>query len=198
MEKYKIYRSVLNDKALVNKLIKTNRFVRPPVKIPFVVDNLWEWKRSEKFPSRRFSAFASPQAHLAKKQGPSEGNVYRVELVGRYKICQLKGYRNAVRHPDCITLPILLFEKIGNDWLSSSMDAKLTLGRLWLPALTKEEVEQIFNQVPFFVEHRELIHDSIRFWDDVQVIDDQHPVIDDESELFFEAIDGYYLRPFEE
>jgi len=198
METLKIYRSILNDKKMVNRLLQTNSIVRPPVKIPFVVDNLWEWKRPERFPSRRYSAFASPQAHLAKKQGPADGKVFQVELIGRYKICQLKGFRNAIQHPECIGLPILLFEKLGNDWLSSGVEAKLAIGRLWLPTLTKNEVEQFFNQVPFFIENREQIYNSIRFWDDAKLIDDHNPIIDDESELFFEAIDGYYLRPIDE
>jgi hypothetical protein len=194
----KIYRSVLEGSNLVNRLLKTDSFVRPPGKIPFVVDNLWEWARSERFPSRRFSAFASPEIRIAREQGPANGEVYQVELVGKYRLCQIQGYLNAVHHPDCINLPILLFERLGNGWLSSGLDTKLDIGRLWLPALHKDEVERIFEEAPFFKEHRSEIASSIHFWEDVRLIDHQNPVLDDRGEIFFEAIDGYYLRPLHE
>jgi hypothetical protein len=193
----KIYRSVLNGSNLVNRLLKTDSFVRPPVKIPFVVDNLWEWARTDKFPSRRISAFASPRVDLARQQGPRHAEVYRVELIGRYKICQVVGYPNAVHHPDCVNIPILLFEKLGNDWLRSAMEAKLEIGRLWLPALSKDEVEQIFQKVAFFAKNRHEIISSIHFWEDVHLINDQNPIVDD-GEIFFETTDGYYLRPLHE
>src|SRR5215468_6363143 len=96
-----IFRAVLEAHERPNRLLRTGDIMRPPLKVPYVVDNLWEWVRPECYPSRRFSAFASPQPDLAKEQGAKEGGVYRVEFRGHRRICQLKGYRNAKDHPDC-------------------------------------------------------------------------------------------------
>jgi len=190
-----IYRSVFDGANMANRLLRTDSITRPPVKIPFVVDNLWEWARPEKYPSRRLSSFASPQIRLAKKQGPPNGEVYRIEFPGRFRICQLKEYQDATHHPECISLSVALFEKLGNGWLKSSMQSKDEAGRLWLPVLKKEEVDALFEQVQILSEYREELRASIHFWEDVELIDPEHPRINEENELFFEAPDGYYLRP---
>ncbi len=60
-----VFRSVLLiDGVGPDRLLRTDRILRPPVSVPNVVDNLWEWTRPEEFPSRRFAAFASPKRKL--------------------------------------------------------------------------------------------------------------------------------------
>lgn len=38
---------------------------RTPGNVPYLVDNLWEYLRSENFPSRRHAVYASPTPELA-------------------------------------------------------------------------------------------------------------------------------------
>lgn len=196
--KIDIYRSILEAEDQVGRLLRTDDIMRPPLKVPYVVDNLWEWVRPEKYPSRRFSAFASPQPDIAREQGPEKGEVYRVEFRGNYRICQVRGYRNAKDHPECISLPIFLFERLGDKWVRSSLESKDQVGRLWIPTLSKAEVDSLFQSAPELVRLREDLRSSIRFWDDVELVDEERPVLEAESELFFAAPDGYYLRPLTE
>jgi hypothetical protein len=194
----RVFRAVLDAEDTADRIIRTDTILRPPLKVPYVVDNLWEWVRPEKFPCRRFAAFASPQIQLAREQGAKEAKVYRVEFRGNYTIAQLKGYRNAKHHPDCISLPIFLFEKLGDGWLRSSLESKNEIGRLWIPTLSKAEVESLFREVPALGALRESLRTSIRFWEDVELIEEESREVDPEGELFFEAPDGYYLRPLTE
>lgn len=53
-------RKVYQGQEITNKTYKPHATVRPPGNIPYVVVNLWEWKRPLAFPNRRFSAFDSP------------------------------------------------------------------------------------------------------------------------------------------
>jgi hypothetical protein len=40
---------------------------RPPSNVPYIVDNLWEWKRPEGYPNRRYSVFCSPSPEIARE-----------------------------------------------------------------------------------------------------------------------------------
>ena len=72
-----IFRSVLLTNGVApDKLLRPDDAPRPPVSVPNVVDNLWEWARPERFPSRRFAVFASPSPELAADHGPEGGRVY--------------------------------------------------------------------------------------------------------------------------
>jgi len=61
-----IFRSVLLMNGVApDKLLCPDEIPRPPVSVPNLVDNLWEWARPEHFPSRRFAIFASPSPESA-------------------------------------------------------------------------------------------------------------------------------------
>ena len=189
-----IYRSVLLMGGVApDKLLRTDDIPRPPVSVPNVVDNLWEWVRPDRFPSRRFAIFASPTRELAESHGPEGGHVYRVEFHGPVVICQVRGYRNSKRHPECVSLPIFLYEHLGPSFLAAAMERKIEAGRLWLPCLTKSEVDRLFEESPELRALRDDLRKTVRYWDDVVLVDDEHGM-DEESEVFFDAPDGYYLR----
>jgi hypothetical protein len=96
-----IFRSVSVKKPVVtDELIHYRNSMRPPENVPYIVDNLWECKRPEAFPNRRFSVFASPQPQLALESDPENGTVFKVELQGQLKLYQVTKYRDAKLHLD--------------------------------------------------------------------------------------------------
>jgi hypothetical protein len=189
-----IFRSVLLTNGVEpDRLLRPDPVPRPPVSVPNVVDNLWEWARPERFPSRRFAVFGSPSPELAAEHGPDGGEVYAVEFLGDATICQVRGYGNSKHHPECIRLPIFLYERLGGDFLGASMEGKVDAGRLWLPCLTKEDVERVLAESSRLRDVRDELRDEVRYWDDVVLVDSSSPC-DPEDELFFDAPGGYYLR----
>lgn len=190
-----IFRSVLLTNGVArDKLLRPDAIPRPPVSVPNVVDNLWEWARPERFPSRRFAVFGSPSPELAAEHGPEGGRVYAVEFHGDVTICQVRGYRNSKHHPECVRLPIFLYERLGGTFLAAAMERKVDAGRLWLPCLTKADVERVLAESSELRGLRDALLGEVRYWDDVVLIDGSSPLIDPEDELFFDAPDGYYLR----
>jgi hypothetical protein len=190
-----IFRSVLLTNGVApDKLLRPDPIPRPPVSVPNVVDNLWEWARPERFPSRRFAVFGSPSLEQAAEHGPEGGEVYAVEFNGGVTICQVRGYRNSKLHPECVRLPIFLYERLGGAFLAAAMERKVDAGRLWLPCLTKAEVERVLAESSELQDVRDGLLDEVRYWNDVAIIDGSSPLIDPEDELFFDAPDGYYLR----
>jgi hypothetical protein len=190
-----IFRSVLLMAGVApDKLLRPTKVPRPPVSVPNVVDNLWEWARPEGYPSRQFAIFASPTRELAATHGAEGGQVYSVEFNGAVVLCQVRGYGNSKTHPECVTLPIFLYERLGETFLSAGMDRKVEAGRLWLPSLSKAEVERLVEESSELRALKNELRATVRYWDDVVLIDAANPKIDRESELFFDAPDGYYLR----
>jgi len=165
------------------------------VNVPNVVDNLWEWLRPAEFPNRRSSVFAAPTEELARREGPENGVVCRVDLPGDYNMCQLRGYSNSKKHPDCVALPILMYDRLGDDWINEALPRKLQAGQLWLPCVTKEEVECLFSEVEVLRNLRGEIAEKVRYWSDVVRVDSRHPCVDAEGEVFFTTAAGFYLTP---
>lgn len=192
----KIYRSVLHD-TFPPGFQTTPSTGRAPVYVPNVVDNLWEWQRPDDMPSRRRSVFASPTPELARAGGPSGGHVYMIHFHGSFKACQLRRVRNSRSHAETIDLPILLYKLLGDDWLWSSTRKKAPAGQLWLPCLAREEVEHSFEEVAELRSIRAEIESAVRYWDDARLLDADHPDLDPDGEVFFEAPSGYTLLPIE-
>lgn len=188
-----IYRSAFPD-LVRDGIDTTGDVVRPPLYVPNVVDNLWEWQRPIEFPSRRMSAFASPTPQLARQGGPPQGKVYQVDLASAVKVCQLQGYRNSRDHPEATSLPILLYERLGADWIAARMEEKDPAGRLWLPCLSQAEVEQLFADVHELRIIRAEMLFSIQYWNHVRLLDSADFKLDPEGEVFFEAPNGYRMR----
>ena len=190
----KIFRCVIEKPDTTTKLKMPKNTMRPPGNVPYIVDNLWEWKRPEGYPNRRYSVFASPQPSLARDSGPKGGTVYSVEFEGKYKLCQVVGYADSKEHPECRSLKKLILNKLGQEWIDSSLSAKKEIGRLWIPCLSKGDVDQLFGKIPLLKEFRDEVYNCIKYWDDVVLIKSGQPIRNEKGELFFEPLKGYWLR----
>jgi hypothetical protein len=114
-----IYRCIEERPDIASQLKKTYATKRPPGNIPYLVDNLWEWKRPDGYPCRRSAAYASPQPYLAQDSGASGCTVFRVELMEGFLLCQLQGYKDSKFHPECKSA------KENKSSKSSTQDSKL-------------------------------------------------------------------------
>lgn len=161
---------------------------RPPGNVPFVVDNLWAWTRPDGFPDRRHAVFASPRAELAELQDFS-GIVYRVLIEENLNHCiaQIEK-KDAREHLDCKDLPKLLIKRLGTDWVNSDKAIKTPAGQLWMPCLSKEEVEAVFRESEL-APHREEVFAAVTYWKNARM-DGDLPYPD--GEIFFEA-DSWHL-----
>jgi hypothetical protein len=203
MSRCDVCRAVSENLDVTDKLFKIHSTMRPPGHVPYVVDNLWEWKRPDEFPNRRFSAFACPTPELAGKTFEGNCKVYRVEFNGeikKTKMCQLRSDKvpnltDSKFHPECISLRKLLISKLGMDWFSKDMSKKQAIASLWMPCLRKEDAEKLFESAEELRTIRDDIYDAIQYWSDVVLIENMGSIPNPEGELFFEYPDGYYLRP---
>jgi len=90
-------------------------------------------------------------------------------------------------------LPKLLAAKLGSTWTNAPLDHKQEVGRLWMPCLTKAEVQSLFETVDTLKSIRQEIEESVTYWKSVVKIASLDCMIDIEGELFFEAPEGYEL-----
>ena len=146
MRNYVIFRAV-ETKADFRNFHEYRNTMRPPGNVPYVIDNLWEWKRPDGYPNRRYSAFASPTIKLARKSAKEGSLPYKVEFKGRCALGQLMGWEDSKYHPECTKLKSTFLDKIGKNWVNYSMQEKAEVGKLFMPCLTKEEVNYLFETV---------------------------------------------------
>ncbi len=190
---FNVYRAVSPEK-FSGKLIQYKSTRRPPGNVPYVVDNLWEWARPEGYPNRRYSAYASPTKELAIEAAGKNTIAYRVQLNKDFLLCQVSICKDSKFHPDCKNLRNLLFGQIGRQWPSEKLHSKESIGKLFIPCLTKEEVEQIFEEDDLLRKYKDEIRQAIQYWESVYLINPGEQIPDPVGEIFFEAFDGYYLR----
>jgi hypothetical protein len=175
------------------KLIARHNTARAPRNVPYLVDNLWEWKRPDICPNRRHSVYASPSIDLAKQLGGSgNGEVYEVELKGKFRIAQTK-VEDSKFHPDCVKLPSFVLKQLGQDWVDGSLEEKKVAGQLWIPCLEKNEVDMFF-QSPSLSNVMQSIWETITYCDDFSTFADVTSLPQHKGEVFFEPIDGYHLK----
>lgn len=151
-------------------------------------------EKTEKYPGKRFSVYASPQESIAKKSGQKNGTTYKVELKGKYKLCQVQGYEDSKYHPDCKKLRKLLFKTLEQHWLDGKLKDKEVSGKLWIPCLNRDEMNYLFGSNEKLRKIRDEVYNAITYWNNVVLIKNNMPLPDPTGELFFEAKDGYYLR----
>lgn len=162
--------------------------MRVPRNVPYVVDNLWEWKRPDGYPCRRHSVYASPTPELAKESGLRDGQLYQVEFKKEVNclIGQL-GNVDSKNHPDCQKLPKLLFKLLGQGWIDASLAEKEESGRLGIPCLRKEEVELLFHSESLAL-IRDQVWDEISYWTDVRIVSPDAALLPyPHGEIFIEA-----------
>jgi len=200
MGEIKLYRSVKSEKNNEKRFVKYRETMRPPKNVPFVIDNLWEWLRPERFPCRRLSVYASPTPEIALQCGPEGGVPFEIHIPGEVKIAQLRGYQDSKFHNECgdtaLKVINLLNTITGKWWPNEEIREKREAGQIWLPCLTKSEMNALFVNIPELHSIKKEITSMIRYWYDVELLDIQYPRIPDkDGEIFFEAKDGYWLIP---
>lgn len=167
---------------------------RPPGNVPYVVDNLWEWKRPEGYPNRRHSVCANPSQELAKESAQNKGQLYRVEPKGHVLLVQIE-VKDAKFHKECKNLKKNLLELLGKDWVGKSIVEKNPIAALWAPCLSEKDVRGLFSKEPLAA-IRDEIWKSITFWDNAKLFIPGGPFPFENGEIFFEA-DEWCLYPVE-
>jgi hypothetical protein len=178
-----IYRSVPADVA--GKALVTPSGERVPVRIPLEVDNIWEWLRPARYPSRRCCAFGSPTPVLASGSGPPDGVVCKVLIRPPARIAQLRSVHDARHHPDVKSLPALLarYECSGAPHITA----------LHSGLLDRQQMDELLSQDQGL---RVSIQRICRYWQDTDLWDDVSPAaIDPTGEIIFSAPGGYFLEP---
>jgi len=195
---FNIYRAV-SKKQVPDKLIKPHSTMRPPGNIPYIVDNLWEWVRPSEYANRRMSAFASPTPELAAAACDSDYLVYKVEFPenSSFKICHLirpDQNQDSKFHGECKSLKKKIIKHLDSIWFDNDLGEKRKIACLWMPCLKKEETETIISEFDGLNITRDELYNSIRYWDDVVLLDRLSVVPNNQGEIFFEYPDGYFLR----
>ena len=207
-----IYRAKEGEENDSFKEARSSNTRRPPGNVPYVVDNLWEWTRPEKFPDRRKSKFASPAPEQALRSAvlPEDTyeHVFRIEFVGDPIIAQLPGVEDAKQHPDCTRsspnsdiykhtrkdpdsphLRRVLFKKLGGKftWSSKERRDKRPASELFQPCLTAEEVETILDESDEIKpSDKDDLRDSVSYWDDLELIGPENLANEQKGEILFE------------
>ena len=168
---------------------------RAPGNVPYIVDNLWEWRRPHHMPSRRHCVCVSPHPELAAQAGGTlSGRVFRVEVSGA-RMAQIPQC-DAREHPDAVgeqSLPRFVLRLLGQAWLDGPAKIKMPEALLWTPCLAQAEVEAVFTSERL-ASVRDNVWDAIHFWDDARSIvpDSEWPFPG--GEIFFEA-ESWMLLP---
>lgn len=167
---------------------------RIPNNIPYLVDNLWEWKRPENYPSRRHATCCSPTREGASASGvATTGRIYRVEVLSGEPIVQIR-MRDAKDHGEVKELPKLLIRLLGGSAFGDlPIESKRDLAPLWCPVLSREEVDHLIRSGRL-APHAQEIWDAIHFWEDATLLDMNSELANQEGELFFSA-QSYRLVP---
>jgi hypothetical protein len=163
---------------------------RAPGNVPYLVDNLWEWRRPENMPNRRHSVYASPSAELAQAAGVAVGGcVYTVNPT-QARIAQIP-QKDARFHPEAAgsaSLNRLILKLLGQPWIDGVAAEKSHESLLWAPCLRQHEVEAVFKNSPYLAPIRDTVWNAISFWGDAILIKQGQTFPFEEGELFFEAV----------
>lgn len=186
-----------NEEKIVVELFPQTT-ARVPSNIPYLVDNIWEFLRPDNMPSRRIAVFASPHRELAAQYGNDSTAICKVMLSAKATLVQLEDYQDARFHPDVRNIPKIILEHLGQSWVDSSVSSKTLAGKLFIPALSREEVASILlSDSPILKKMKDELIERSTFWQDVSLLDivqveqGKYPITD--GELFFHAPDGYVL-----
>jgi hypothetical protein len=180
-----IYRVKKNPKSLI---VEPEKTLRAPGNIPFLVDNLWEWLRPADHASRRTAAFASPTPELAAAgANGSVEDAWGVELMEGQTAFQIKAGQNpadARHHEDIRRLHrVVVQEALGTKWWGLPASQRGPEAVLFLPCLSKEEVEEAIASSKLL--NAERIRSASSFWEDVAPFDAAKPPPHPTGEIFF-------------
>jgi hypothetical protein len=159
--------------------------------VPFYVDNIWEWLRPENYPSRRFSAFASPKPEQAAESASCRlDQVYGVKLLDNQPFCQLVAGtqpEDAKFHADIGRLKQAVIRAFPYEWFAQPVAERGSDAALFLPCITRDEMELLMRVSPIL--KPDLIRSACTFWDDVRLFepDRVRDIMHPSGEIFFQG-----------
>ena len=104
------------------------------------------------------------------------------------------GYADSKNHPDCKRLRKQIFKTLGQKWIDAPLSEKEDFGKLWIPCLTKGDMNHLFGKIEQLRKIRDEVYDAVSYWEDVALYDPGQQIPDEKGELFFEPLEGYWLR----
>lgn len=127
--------------------------------------------------------------------------MYRVILHDCFKLCQVRDRDDSKEHPHCNDLRREVRKHLdglvtNKGWNSNAnLHAKQDIGRLWIPALTHEEIETIGEESPAVRRLLQAVEPRITFWNDCVFIDENSAEPREgarfgKGEIFFEPTGG--------
>jgi hypothetical protein len=164
---------------------------RPPGNVPYLLDNIWEWLRPEGYPSRRFSAFASPDPQQAiLSAGGPPAQAWSIELLDGQRAGQIVGGDDrcdARHHKDWGELKRLILKPLAA-WIGSEAAGASPEAALFLPCATKAQVQNAFDSSRLLNADvlREIV-EKLTFWRDVALFGPTDEPPDHIGEIFFEG-----------
>lgn len=182
----KLYRAIPKEN-MSDKTYKRLPTKRAPTNIPYVVDNIWEYLRPEMFPSRRHAAYASPTRQLALENASAvtkDGYIVTEVVFSNtnYKIAHIQ-VSDARFHKDVKAIANCVINHLGKDFTNLSLKEKSTHSALFLPGVSKEELQDYFNLNEFNKSLEEKIKEISVFWSEASLTPQEH-----DGELFFEIM----------
>ncbi len=157
-----------------------NLRVRPPITVPYLVDNLWELGRPEEFPSRRSSIFALPVAGVA---DPAAAGFEIIDVPDTTTVFGLRTPYRTECHPDIQVLRDVVHRFLGPGWFEQAAETRRGT-TIFLPTLTKGETWDCLDRLDPTGKLAALLIGRITFWTQCgSVPGDPDP--DKWSELFF-------------
>jgi hypothetical protein len=196
----KLYRAVKKASFNPDELHTVKATRRLPGNVPYLLDNIWEFLRPEGMPSRRHVAYASPSPEIAlasasaRRKNPEDYVVCEIEVVGgEVKVAHIKE-EDAKEHHDIDNVRTAVMQAIGADFSDLPLHEKLHYAPLFLPGVSKAELQEAFAANPRLQALEPIIRTST-FWDDAVSTPQPH-----NGELFFEMLNGggYRLKEVSE
>ena len=175
----------------VHSFLTTRRL---PGNVPYLIDNIWEFLRPEEMPSRRHSAYASPSAEIAlasasaRRNNPEDYVVCEIEANGtQMKMAHIQK-NDAKEHEDIDRLRNAIFKAISG-FADLTLSKKMEYAPLFLPGISKEEMQAAFNASPKLQVLEPIIRANSTFWQEASSAAQPHT-----GELFFEMLNGGQYR----
>lgn len=193
-----MFRAVPKSGFDVNTIYRPLLTRRTPSNVPYLIDNIWEWLRPEEFPSRRFSAYASPTAQFALDNASAVGSNISDYIVCKviFNIDNIKlahiPIKDAKFHSDISKIMRYVMSHLGKDFSNMSVEEKYQHGALFMPGVSKEEMNVYFHSSSSANQLGQYLQKLSTFWQDANTQTQLH-----DGELFFEISDNtsYQLVP---
>lgn len=190
-----IYRAVPRARLTPGQPIHRNPGRRLPGNVSYLADNLWEYTRPAGMPSRRHAVYASPTPELALQNASAD-----VLRQSEYVACRLDFHvqppmiqltvSDARYHPDIRRLQQMVNEGL-RDWHAGDLGGKLALAPLFLPGVTREELDAAMAREPLLERAVRELAAAVTLWTPAP------GEVSADGELFFEIADDnfYTLQP---